>query len=161
MTKDLLQEAIECLTIRDVYMRSSNAALMDDFEPKYGPDVDKLEVQFKHVVTYSNLLELEKEESKMLTLFRVFVDLGIRWILPSAEGDEDSEVKAHIEGTMVAEYQMDPNPGPDALKVFALKNASYHIWPYWREYLSSQCLRMNLPKVVVATKQFASNHEAE
>ena len=60
---------------------------------------------------------------------------------------------------MVAEYQMDGNPGAEALKVFALKNASYHIWPFWREYLSSLCLRMNLPKVVLPIRQLASNHD--
>lgn len=157
MEKDL-QKAIECLTIRDVYLRSSSAALMDDFEPKYDVDADRLEVQFKHVVTHSNVLELEEDAGEKTCLFRIFVDLGTRWVLPNVESDENPAVKAHIEGTMVAEYQMDNDPGPDALKTFALKNASYHIWPYWREYLSSQCLRMNLPKLVMPARQFASNH---
>jgi len=152
-----LQKAIDSLTIRDVYLRKSNSILMDDFEPKYEPDTDKLAVQFKHTVTHSNILELEEESGEKTCLYRVFVDLGARWISPETEDDKNPKVKAFIEGTMVAEYQLDGDPGANALKVFALKNASYHIWPFWREYLSSQCSRMNLPKLVTPLKQFASN----
>ncbi len=152
-----LQKAIDCLTIRDVYLRKSNAALMDDFEPKYDADVENLAVQFKHVVTQSNVLELEDGSCEKTRLFRVFVDLGTRWVAPEAGDAETPEVKAFIEGTMVAEYQVDGEPGQETLKKFALKNASYHIWPFWREYLSSQCLRMNLPKRVMPVKQFAVN----
>lgn len=158
---DELQDAIECLNIRDVYIRSSSAALEDSFEPKYGAELENLEIQFKHVVTQSNVLELEEDKGNSIHLFRVFVELGTRWVFPAKEGGDEPEVMAHIEGVMVAEYQMDKNPGPEALKAFALKNASFHIWPYWREYLSSQCLRMNLPKLVMPAKQFASNKKAE
>jgi hypothetical protein len=156
-----LQEAIECLIIRDVYMRACSASLADNFEPKYDPDLEKMEVQLKHAVTHSNVLELGEADGNTINLFQVFVELGTRWILPNTEGPDDPMVKAHIEGTMVAEYQMQSDPGADALKAFALKNASYHIWPYWREYLSSQCQRMNLPKLVMPAKQFASNQNAE
>ncbi len=154
---DELQQAIDCLTIRDVYLRKSSAALMDDFEPKYDADTENLAVQFKHIVTQSNVLELEDDSGERTHLFRVFVDLGTRWVMPETEDAESPDVKAFIEGTMVAEYQLDGEPGPEALKKFAMKNASYHIWPFWREYLSSQCVRMNLPKLVMPIKQFAAN----
>ncbi|MEW8426133.1 MAG: preprotein translocase subunit SecB [Candidatus Thiodiazotropha sp.] len=160
MTDDL-QYAIECLSIRDVYMRSSNSALEGNFEPKYDTELENLEVQYKHVVTQSNVLELNEGEENAIQLFRVFVELGARLVLPLKEDNDEPVVMAYIEGVMVAEYQMDNNPGPEALKTFALKNASFHVWPYWREYLSSQCLRMNLPKLVLPTRQFASNQDSE
>lgn len=152
-----LQKAIDSLTLRDVYLRSSSTGLHDEFEPKYEPELDALEVQFKHVVTQSNVLELEEEGQAPAQLFRVFVELGTRWTRPGADEAADAEVLAHIEGVMIAEYAMEPNPGPDALKAFALNNASYHVWPYWREFLSTQCLRMNLPKLVIPARQFAVN----
>jgi hypothetical protein len=157
-----LQEAIDSLKIRDVYLYSSSALLEDAFEPKYDPDLDKLEVQFKHAVTRSNVLELE-EGNKTINLFRVYVELGTRWVLPNLvqDSDSDPEIKAHIEGVMVAEYLMRSDPGPDALKQFAMKNASFHIWPYWREYLTSHCQRMNLPKLIMPAVQFASNQGAD
>ena len=53
-------------------------------------------------------------------------------------------------------HSIDPNPGQDALEHFALRNASFHVWPYWREYLANQCRRMNLPPVMLPMRQFAS-----
>ncbi len=159
---DALQKAIDCLTIQDVYLRSSSAALEDAFEPKYAAHLDELEVQFKHVVTKSNVLELKRDDDT-INLYRVFVELGTRWVLPVGKDDrsDDTKVMAYIEGVMVAEYQMQTNPGEEALKAFALKNASFHVWPYWREYLTSHCFRMNLPKLTLPTRQFARNQGSE
>ena len=155
-----LQKAIDSLKIRDVYLRSSNASLEDDFEPKYDPDIDNLDTQIKHIVTSSNVLELLEEDDKHC-IFRVFIDLGVRWVTHSPEENENEEpeTKAFIEGVMVAEYYMKSNPGPEALKLFAMQNASFHVWPYWREYVTSHCQRMNLPKMVMPAVQFASNHD--
>ena len=102
-----LQKAIDCLKIRDVYLYSSNASLKDAFEPKYDPDLDKLEVQFKHIVIRSSVLALE-DVSKTINLFRVFVELGARWVLPIVKENtvDTFEIKAHIDGIMVAEYFM-------------------------------------------------------
>lgn len=156
---EALQQAIDSLQIQDVYLRSASAEMVPNFEPKYDPEVDTLKVQFKHVVTRSDILELENGTDSQ-RLFRVYVDLGARWIAPSSEGeDKEPEEKARIEATMSAEYLMDDDPGKEALNLFALHNASYHIWPYWREYLSAQCLRMNLPKITLPAVQFAANRE--
>ena len=159
---DALQKAIDSLKIRDVYLRSSNASLEDEFEPKYDPDLDKLDMQLKHIVTSSNLLELV-EDSDTHCIFRVFIELGVRWVTHSPEKDEseEPETKAYIEGVMVAEYDMKSNPGSEALKLFAMQNASFHVWPYWREYVTSHCQRMNLPKMVMPAVQFASNHDSD
>lgn len=156
---EALQKAINCLRIRDVYLHSSRASLEDGFEPKYDSDLDRLEAQFKHIVTRSSILELD-DGNRTINLFRVFVELGARWVVAGGKknGDEDLEVKAYIEGTMVAEYLMLDDPGPETLNQFAMKNASFHIWPYWREYLTSQSVRMNLP---MPTVQFASNQDSD
>jgi hypothetical protein len=157
-----LQKAIDCLKIRDVYLYSSSSSLEETFEPKYDPDLNKIEVQFKHIVVRSSVLALE-DDSKTIKLFRVFVDLGARWILPTTNENavDTSEIKARIEGIMVAEYFMQEDPGSEALKQFAMKNASYHIWPYWREYLTAHCQRMNLPKLIIPTVQFAGNQKSD
>lgn len=157
---EALQGAINCLKIHDVYLHSSRISLEDGFEPKYDSDLDRLEMQFKHIVTRSSILALN-DGNRTVNLFRVFVTLGARWITSGSgkNGDEDLEVKACIEGIMVAEYQMLDDPGPEALNQFAMKNASFHIWPYWREYLTSQSLRMNLPKLMMPAVQFANNHD--
>lgn len=154
---EALQQAIDALQIRDVYLRATQALLVDDFEPKYDSGLDAFDLQLQHVVTHSNVLELEQEGETAIRLFRVFIRFGTRWLAPAAtpETPEEERVRAVIEGTLVAEYEMKSDPGIDALKQFALRNASYHVWPYWREYLAAQCLRMNLPKVTLPAVQFS------
>ena len=153
-----LQKAIDSLQIRDVYLRSVFAELADGFEPKYDPDVQALPVQLKHIVTRTAVLELEGDERQQL--FRVYIELGARWLesLPAGDGDgAEPDVKARVEALMVAEYLMREHPGDDALRAFAMRNASYHVWPYWREFLASQCVRMNLPKYTLPAVQLALN----
>jgi len=160
---EALQKAIDRLLIHDIYLRSTQSSLSEGFEPKYDPDLDRLEAQFRHVVTHWSVLLLEQEGEESVSLFRVFVELGVRWLEPGAGGDveEERRIKARIDALMVAEYRMMEDPGKESLQQFALRNASYHIWPYWREYLMGQCLRMNLPKLVLPAVQFAQNRTAE
>jgi hypothetical protein len=162
-----LQQAIECLHIRDVFMHASQASVLDDFDPKYDSGIEDLLIQLKHLVTKSQVIEVNDGDTS-LQIFRVFVELGARWVEGAPVEQHDAgevipepKVKAQIEATLVAEYDLKDHPGKDALDAFALKNASYHVWPYWREFLSSQSQRMGLPKVIVPTVQFAHNHNQE
>ena len=177
----MLQEAIDSLGIRDVYLRDSESYLVDGFEPKYDPDVDTMDVQFQHVVTESSVLEVEDNGEVPARLFRVFIRLGARLVMPIESDDQakpvldtdrasnktcadpadPSRVRALISAMMVAEYDLTGDPSTDALKAFALRNASYHVWPYWREFLASQCVRMNLRKVVLPAVQFARRSETD
>jgi len=157
---EALQRAIDCLQISDVFIRDASASLAEHVDPKYYGSFDTLETQFIHIVAKSEVLELsENEESR--SLFRVHIALGVRWVERSEDeqtNDSDAVIElARIRAVMVAEYEMKDNPGEEALTAFALKNASYHVWPYWREYLSSQCMRMNLPKLMLPAVQLADN----
>ena len=49
----------------------------------------------------------------------------------------------------------------ESLNAFALQNASFHVWSYWREYLTSQCMRMNLPKLTLPMVQFANKRNEQ
>ena len=158
-----LQRAIDALEIEDVSVRSVSASLADGFEPRLEPESKELQVALKHQVTGFEIIEISLEKDLSRTLLRVLVDVGVRWSEPPDEPDADDgggedpsnpEVAA-IEATMVAEYAMAANPGEDALTAFALQNACFHVWPYWREYVSSQCQRMNLPRVMLPIRQFA------
>lgn len=144
--------------------------MADGFEPRLDPQSNDLLVALKHQVTGFEIIDIGSKEGQGRTLFRVLVGLGVRWSKPLDEPDADDnggenpsdpiEV-ATIEATMVAEYAMEENPGEDALTAFALQNASFHVWPYWREYVSSQCHRMNLPRFMLPTRQFAQEPTEE
>lgn len=159
--KDALQLAIDALTIEDVSIRSVTVEMADGYDPKFDPDAEELDVQLKHVVSSFELIDVGNEEQSV-ELLRVFIDLGVRWVRPTvaAAGEdpddlsESSNKVAAIEAVLIADYSMEHNPGEDALEQFAQQNASFHVWPYWREFVSNQCLRMNLPKLVLPTRQF-------
>ncbi|AEG01193.1 hypothetical protein [Methylomonas methanica] len=147
-----LQKAIDTLKIHDVYQRSSVAQCVGDFEPKYDQDTEKLVTQTKHTVRQTQLAMVDENQ----WLVRVFIELGIRLVDPNIE-EEDKSVRAFIEAEFVAEYTIDEQLEQSCIDEYALKNASYHVWPYWREFLMSQCSRMHLPRLVLPTVQFAQN----
>ena len=164
---DALQRAIDRLQIQDVFMQRCQAWLADEFDPKYSEEAGDLQLLLRHVVSRSEVLAANTDADESLHLFRVYIDLGARWVAPEAEipaaGTEDvadEDTRALIEAVFVAEYRFTETPGEEALAEFALQNASFHIWPYWREYLTNQCARMNLPKLALPIVQFAANRDA-
>lgn len=155
-----LQLAIDALVIEDVSVRSMTAELGDGYDPKFDP-VGELDVQLKHIVSSFELVDVGSEEQSV-ELLRVAIDLGVRWVRrgvrEAGEDPDDLSEAANqvavIEAVMIADYSMERNPGEDALEQFARQNASFHVWPYWRELVSNQCLRMNLPRLTLPTRQF-------
>ena len=161
-----LQRAIDALMIEDVSIRSSATYLADGYDPKFDAEVDELQVELKHLVKAFEVAEIEETNQQF---FRVVVEFGVRWGRPVADmdlgGDTDDEASvsqlAFVEATMIADYVMKQNPGEDALEQFALHNASFHIWPYWREYIHNQCQRMNLPKFMLPIRQFSRSADTQ
>lgn len=147
-----LQKAIDNLQIQDVYLRNVVARCIGDFDPKYYENLESLSVQIKHHVKEAFVVKLEDE----VHLLRVYVDLGARWVDESIEVEADS-ILALVEAEFVAEYSMKEMLEKACIDEFSLKNVSYHVWPYWREFLSSQCERMHLPKVMLPAVQLAHN----
>lgn len=151
MISSELQKAIDNLQIRDVYLRNLQSECADDFDPKYA-DYENISVQMKHGVKKTELGTLNDQEE----ILRVHVELGVRWLeSASPEAQDSPSVCAFIEAEFVAEYSLKDSLETECIDEFALKNASYHIWPYWRELLMSQCLRMHLPKLVLPAMQLA------
>lgn len=165
---DPLQRAIEALTIEDVSIRSSIARLDEEYEPRFDPQADDLQVEIKQQVAGFQVIRIIGEGMAERQVLRVLVGLGVRWRRSADDPDVEDEAEddvAHdgssaagevalVEAVMVADYSMDPDPGEDALRQFAEQNASFHVWPYWREYVASQCRRMNLPRFMLPIRQF-------
>lgn len=158
---EILQKAIDCLDVQDIFLWDSKCSLVDGLDPKY-INSESLVSQLKYNVARGEVMTLNVSEKDEIQIFRVLIKFGARWVLEdesdesSADVNETENVKAEIEASFISEYLMKSNPGQDELNEFALKNAIYHVWPYWREYLMSQSMRMNLPKAVLPAVQFAS-----
>jgi hypothetical protein len=152
-----LQEAIENLSIEDVCLRSNSTTISDGFEPKYNKG-DEFKIAFKHLVEHAETYEIEEpEDGDSNYILRVFVELGAR--LKDESSDQEHAVE--IEAEFVAEYNMAKMLSKECVDEFALKNASFHIWPYWREFLMSQCMRLGMSKIAVPTFQVAANQNQD
>jgi len=156
MADDKLQRAINHLAISDVYLVASSARHGEDFNPKAAHALEGLKVQTMHLARRSEVLETGKSNQYLL---RIVLGFGVRWISESEAQADDPEIRAFVEADYVAEYLMDERLEQDAIDAFALQNASYHVWPYWREYLMSQCERLRMPRLILPTKQFPDNQK--
>ncbi|PJF38109.1 MAG: preprotein translocase subunit SecB, partial [Phototrophicales bacterium] len=150
-----LNKAIKSLVIQDVYLRNSSSIVAEGFEPKYQDKNTSYLIQFKHLVEKTEVLELQDNEGLPQQLMRVFVQVGCRLLNPNnddgaeAASRVDDDYLVQIEAQYIAEYMMTEPLEQEAIDAFALENVSYHVWPYWRDYLTSLCLRMNLPKIML------------
>jgi len=155
MTDKALKKAIDALRIEDVWQTRASAELSDelftrlDFPPRFS-------VEYRHIVSRTILGEPADGEPRQY-VFRVQLDLGVRYVeekrrrakkkkAKKKTGNTAPNVLAVIEASYIADYRCKENPGTDALDSFARHNASFHVWPFWREFVASQANRMNLPK---------------
>lgn len=154
MNNDLLNKVIECTSIRDVYMEGGMSSFENKFDPKVG--VQKLSVQYKIGADRYDVMDVGEEDERE-TILRVHVTAGVRFVGDETEDEHENKledlgarIKAEIVANFVAEYSLnDKELSKEALSEFSVRNASFHVWPYWREYLHSMTGRMRLPEVVL------------
>ncbi|SOB74576.1 hypothetical protein SAMN04488490_0061 [Marinobacter sp. LV10R510-11A] len=151
-----LQDAIDNLKLQDVYLRDTFSRCHDDFDPKYPGDLETLKIQQMHAIRQTTIADVENNGK----LVRVFVRLGVRWATPG-DAQEEPEVFANIEAEFIAEYALDKEIEQTCIDEFAVQNASLHVWPYWREFLASQCERLRLPRIVLPTWQLPHHRREE
>lgn len=168
MTDTPLKKAIQCLKISDVWQARVEANI-DPALQTTQQFPDQYEVQFKHLISKSLWGESDGNGMHHYML-RAFIDVGIRYVnvgnsaqdlengLASGRSNEPVTL-AQIEASYVAEYLAGEDPGEEAIKAFVSQNVSFHIWPYWREFIASQCNRMNLPRVALPLHNFGVNEK--
>lgn len=148
LNRGALNKAIDALHIHDIGLRA--ASLDVDQDRFLRLDQSKLQVQLKWHPVRSCIDEAENKESgEKKFFFAVEIGTAVRMIdkSPDTEIPKDAKPCVVIEASFVARYLM--RNGSDipheALDEFATKNVIYHVWPYWREYLQSTCVRAQLP----------------
>lgn len=159
MSNALLQEAISCLAIQDVYIRGHSLITAPDYDPKFNPGT--LSVQLRAHVQSGQIINLrnnEAQEEVPTRLLRVHVDTGLR-LVSGADANQSPEtgdtappntVRAELTAQFVAEYLITcPDLSDEARNVFVERNAAFHVWPYWRELIESVCARARLPLVIL------------
>lgn len=143
----LLQEAIDNLSINDVYLLHSQSSVSPQFNAKYD-DLSALSIQVKFEQPQTQIMEFS-DRRKFL---RIICGYGCRRI--KDEEGHDPIQAAVIEASFVAEYRMKKDISDESIAEFAKKNVNHHVWPFWREFLMSQTERLRLPRMTVHMFQF-------
>ncbi|WP_019676046.1 hypothetical protein [Arsukibacterium perlucidum] len=158
MAKEALQRAIKGLSVHDVYLKHSEFFTKDGWDPKRPGDISFV-YQFMTDVEKSEVFGINEEaEASVKNFFAVYVKVGCR-LVSEGEDSKPDAIFGQVEATFIAEYLLDKDfdvADEEALTAFAVENASFHVWPYWREYLMATCMRLNLPKVALPVRQFTS-----
>ncbi|WP_052750280.1 hypothetical protein [Arsukibacterium sp. MJ3] len=152
-----LQDSIDSLRIKDVYIDNINANVFDRSQ-----DLEQLKhnIQLKFGL---HSFEIKDDGEHKLVCFKF--DAGVRWVADEDSTDEENEaldrkkILAHIESDLIACYSMKKDLSSDSLRAFGEKNSGLHVWPYWRELLSSSCERLRLPKIMLPITQFQVKQE--
>jgi len=147
MNKELLQKAAKSLTPTGVFLRSSKVSTHPEFHPQMGQQ--DLQVQYKARPLSEYKLMLDDEGAQSLVVF--YFEAGIRLVDDSVDEKNDGFVKVEVVATFASEYRHTKADGFDgnAMSEFLNHNVRHHVWPYWREYVQSTCMRMGLPVVPV------------
>ncbi|WOG27802.1 hypothetical protein [Endozoicomonas sp. 8E] len=154
MNDEALEQAINALQINSVSLFATQCSIADQFFPAYDPLAENIQIQSKHLISRTEQIDFEDDEGRTVKVIRFHAEFGTRMMLPSSG---ELEQKALIEATFVAEYKVaDVELSEEAIKEFALRNVMFNVWPYWQEYLTSTCSRMELPKSELLAPKGAS-----
>lgn len=145
-----LQQAIDGLRILDIFLRSTRGECAEGFLAKY-EDCVSLTVQ--QMLSVRKAEQLDGSDGTRRLMVHILV--GTRWTKPATDDSADVkvDVKAFIEAEFIAEYAISGDLSVDALSEFSRKNASFHVWPYWRELLAAHCERLRLPRLTLPAIQ--------
>lgn len=156
MDKELLNQAIKCLNIQDVFLRDSSIIVDDEFNPRL-PKFSSIVVQFRNGWINSKVNEVPTENDGTAKLLSATYECAYRIVPPgiteeiSNNPEEMDSLKlVEVKAKFIAEYLLTcPDLTSESIDVFCRNNVGYHVWPYWREYAQSSADRLRLPKVTV------------
>lgn len=144
-----------------MFLRKASVDVEEIYE-HHNEDTQEFDYQFRHVVLGTELITPDEESTDCPSYFRTLLHLGVRWGEEQQESDEDDDdnfvVLGKIEATFVAEYELtDVGMSSECLREFSLRAPSFHVWPYWREFVANTAARCNVPKIVMPPMQAAQN----
>lgn len=162
------QTAIDSLSIIDISFQKESIELRDAYIPAIGGNPEQFirQTSFKPVEYFFgeiNTTSAASNEQKTVDSVHFVVVTGVRFISRDAltELDDLSQVSEEdIKPYIVAELQCIFNahyainkPKDDipkeCLDDFLRDNVPYHVWPYWRSWVESTCMRYRLPHTVI------------
>lgn len=148
----LLKESIQALNIDDVQVISFSGFC--DIDHLAGLNQNHADYVLGSLAQVTRSQEHRMKGPGNQLIF--FAEMGIRWTLDknddkSSKGGKSNDVieACKIEANYAVTYSKVADLTKDHVLAFASKNVVFNIWPYWREYVSSQTQKMGVPKLVL------------
>lgn len=171
MSDELLKEAQANLHLSNIYLREINTKLADGFVPALMKGEREFKLQNK-IGTKEHITLKPDGESKKSDSAPKFIEyhvsVGARVVDGdmtddelSAENIPSDKIIAEIECTFAVLYQLEKPVSEDGLREFGVRNAPYHVWPYWRELLHSTGNRMDLAGMILPMLMYKPPSKSE
>ena len=152
---DAIQQVIDRLNIDDVAHIRSNYWVTEDYLAR-PPEEMSIRLQLRSQFNRCDVDTLPGPNDGVIYRYRFLYDLGIRIMDNNIGDNEEGEegIIAVVESRMYALYT-EYHEGdreiltPSILEEFGRKNALYHVWPYWREYVQAVLSRLRLPTITI------------
>lgn len=146
-----LIKAQKSLNIRTVYLRSNQVVINDDLDPLCFGDKESTTQGFHNVTgVIENTISTGDENN--IWEYKFNVAIGLRSI---TDGDEDVSLEdpdykplLEIVANFQARYESINQLSEDEIKAFSVDNVTFHVWPYWREFVQSSCSRIGLNPIL-------------
>lgn len=149
VNSELIQQARKALIPGQVLLRSSDLRVSEDmnlFEPG--------QLQYQ---TFKQTQEIEEFENDDYdgSIFSFYYAVGLRAIPKNEVGDDEPEVLFEMKTLYCANYMCKNRDelSDEALQEFAQSNVGFHVWPFWREYVQSTCMRMGIHPITIGFYQ--------
>lgn len=143
----VLQEAQKLLKIKTVYLKSSFIKLSEDIDMNDLGDTSIAVQSFKGV---PKIREANVEDDEQTWWeYHFHFAAGIRLIDDEIEQDENVTPLVEIKGTFCAKYESSEKLTQEQMEAFSEKNVGFNVWPYWREYVQSSCMRLNIEPIEI------------
>jgi len=140
----LIKTAIKFLRIQAVLLLNSSVNKKSGFSPSnYEGEVQMLSF---HGTESCNLSKSDESDDDTYAYTYSFT-AGIR--LVEKKNTKDDKFLVQIEAKFEAIYLSDKELKKDCIQEFGDRNVQIHVWPYWREYVQSTCMRMGINPIPV------------
>lgn len=165
-TNRKLIEAQQELVPTRVLLREAVVHCNDDFDPS---SIDMVNLEFQYLSNMNNVDEAEflideLEDTDLNSESRMYIyrfTLGIRAIhtddteeVEQADSDgldlkDEGFIQFGIKAVFETRYFSARGLDQDCIQIFGEKNVPFNLWPFWREYVHSTCLRMGFKQPAI------------
>ena len=157
MNNELLEEAVEHLSLFTINLESENFQTARDICPEF-QQYSSFSIQMKNNHLSAGTLTVQTGQGDQEVLLYKH-SMAMR-VVNEQEKDENglSQVLIEIEATYRVSYSVKNSlPSEEAMAEFAQHNVPHHIWPFWREQVNTIVLKAGLPSIVIPTRHYKAS----